>query len=159
MRSGSGSSFTRYLRDARRRGDWHESCTARLYSASPVPSALELIMSLSKPAESADAPVSEVLPSTEPIAVPPDGAAPIEPTASLGVAEPALGRARPHGAVHLPGDGLAEGGPETFGVIARKRPEQIVKRLHRRSRCWLLRRNSRREFTVENSYKLNSTCG
>jgi hypothetical protein len=32
-------------------------------------------------------------------------------------------------------DGSTERGPETFSVIVWKRPEQIVKRLHRRSRC------------------------
>src|ERR1700724_2522550 len=36
-----------------------------------------------------------------------------------------------------PFDGSTECGPEIFSVIARKSPEQIVKRLHRRSRCWI----------------------
>ena len=59
-------------------------------------------------------------------------------------------------------DGPAERGPETFGVVGRKRPEQIVKRLHRRSRCWSFVSvgNSRREFTVENAHTLNiKPCG
>src|ERR1700722_7400783 len=33
-------------------------------------------------------------------------------------------------------DGSSERGPETFGVIVWKSPEQIVQRIHRRSRCW-----------------------
>ena len=32
-------------------------------------------------------------------------------------------------------DGPAECGPETFGIVLWKRPKQIVKRVHRRSRC------------------------
>jgi len=32
-------------------------------------------------------------------------------------------------------DGPPERGPKTFGVIARQSAEQIVKRVHRRSRC------------------------
>ncbi len=33
--------------------------------------------------------------------------------------------------------GLTEGGPETFSIILRKGPKQIVKRFHPRPRCWI----------------------
>ena len=33
-------------------------------------------------------------------------------------------------------DGSSKRGPESFGVIVWESPEQIVQRIHRRSRCW-----------------------
>ena len=34
-------------------------------------------------------------------------------------------------------DGLTERGPETFGIILRKGPKQIIKRFHPPLRCWI----------------------
>jgi hypothetical protein len=51
-------------------------------------------------------------------------------------------------------DGLTERGPETFGIILRKSPKQIVKRCHPPAPLldFLVSvRNSRREFAVEDS--------
>src|SRR5664279_2360604 len=53
--------------------------------------------------------------------------------------------------------GPAERGPEFFGVVFRKSPKQIVKRLHHRSRISSPPpANSRREFTLEYATQLNN---
>src|SRR5204863_3178038 len=56
-------------------------------------------------------------------------------------------------------DGSPERRPESFGVIVWKRSEQIVKRRHYRSRCWICSAPSEfpQRITQEHAYKLNVT--
>ena len=56
-------------------------------------------------------------------------------------------------------DGFAKRGPDVFSVIVRKRSEQIVKRLHRRSRRppKSISLNSRREFLGRTRTLLHTT--
>ena len=55
-------------------------------------------------------------------------------------------------------DGLTERGPETFSIILRKSPKQIVKRFHLRPAAGFPSLRPKFEFAVEDSYKLNFTA-